>query len=67
MFYHVRSSADDSISLFVSSLKTKCNIRMAPRVKRETANEMKNKMPTSLLVPPKELVDVKYTPFFPLN
>jgi hypothetical protein len=40
---------------------------MAPRVKRETANEMKNRIPTSLLVPPKEFVEDKYTPFFPLN
>jgi hypothetical protein len=40
---------------------------MAARVKKETANEMKNKMPTNLFVPPKEFVDEKYTPFFPLN
>ena len=42
-------------------------MRIAPSVKIETANAMKNMIPTKLLVPPKEFVDEKYNPLWPLN
>ncbi len=66
-YYHSKSSSFDSISLRVSSLNTICKIKIAIRVASETPKDKKNNFPSSLFVPPNELVEEKSNPFLPLK